>query len=361
MNSSTKGSSPSTRPFRSYFGSSQDRMTLLEQREIGDTGVTVSALGLGGAPVGGHESANSLYTVAEYEEGIAIVRRAFELGVRYFDTAPSYGDGRSEVRYGVGMRDLPRNEFVVSTKASKILMPADPQNTNPIGLEGIPDLDPVFDLSRDGIFRSHEESLARLNLDYVDILFLHDTEAGDLETQAQATGFAAIVELKEQGSVKAIGAGTRAIGVLTRLIQNFPVDVVLLPNYYSLLTQKPLDDFLPFCADNGVSVVIGTPYNSGILASDLTGPALFNYQNAPQELLDKARALKTICERHGADLKAAAIQFVLAHPVVVSTIPGPASVAQLEDNVAMSQQPIPPEVWAEMKSERLIRADAPTP
>ena len=205
------------------------------------------------------------------------------------------------------------------------------------------------------------QRLARLNLDYVDILFLHDTEVGDLETQAQATGFPAIVELKEQGSVKAIGAGTRDIGVLTRLIQNFPVDVVLLPNHYSLLTQKPLDDFLPFCAENGVSIVLGTPYNSGILASDLTGPALFNYQNAPQELLDRARALKAICERHGADLKAAALQFVLAHPIVVSTIPGPASVAQLEDNVAMSQQPIPPVVWAEMKYEGLLRADAPTP
>jgi D-threo-aldose 1-dehydrogenase len=335
-------------------------MTPLEQREIGNTGVVVTALGLGGAPVGGHESTNSLYTVAEYEEGIAIVPRAFELGVRYFDTAPSYGDGRSEVRYGVGMGDLPRNEFVVSTKASKVLMPTVPGNTAPVGLEGIPDLTPVFDLSRDGIRRSHEESLRRLDLDYVDILFLHDTEEGELEDQAQATGFAAIVELREQGTVRAIGAGTRDIGVLTRLIENFPVDVVLLPNHYSLLTQKPLDDFLPLCQENGVSIVIGTPYNSGILASDLTGPALFNYQNAPQELLDKARDLKAICERHDTNLKAAAIQFLLAHPVVVSTIPGPASVAQLEDNVAMSQQVIPADLWSEMKSEGLIRADAPT-
>ena len=336
-------------------------MVALERREIGDTGVVVTTLGLGGAPVGGHESANSLYTVAEYEEGIAIVPRAFELGVRYFDTAPSYGDGRSEVRYGIGMRDLPRSEFVVSTKASKILMPTDPQNAAPVGPEGIPDLTPVLDLSRDGIFRSHEESLRRLNLDHVDILFLHDTEEGDLEDQAQATGFAAFVELREQGTVRAIGAGTRDIGVLTRLIERFPVDVVLLPNHYSLLTQNPLDAFLPLCQENGVSIVIGTPYNSGILASDLTGPALFNYQNAPQELLDKARALKAICERHGANLKAAAIQFVLAHPAVVATIPGPASVEQLEDNVEMSQQPIPPEVWADIKTEGLIRADAPTP
>jgi D-threo-aldose 1-dehydrogenase len=195
----------------------------------------------------------------------------------------------------------------------------------------------------------------------VDILFLHDTEEGDLEDQAQATGFAAFVELREQGTVRAIGAGTRDIGVLTRLIERFPVDVVLLPNHYSLLTQNPLDAFLPLCQENGVSIVIGTPYNSGILASDLTGPALFNYQNAPQELLDKARALKAICERHGANLKAAAIQFVLAHPAVVATIPGPASVEQLEDNVEMSQQPIPPEVWADIKTEGLIRADAPTP
>ena len=337
------------------------RRPRLERREIGNTGVAVTALGLGGAPVGGHESANSLYTVAEYEEGIAIVPRAFELGVRYFDTAPSYGDGRSEVRYGVGMADLPRSEFVVSTKVSKVLMPSDPNNAAPVGHEGIPDLTPVFDLSRDGIFRSHEESLARLNLDYVDILFMHDTEEGELEDQAQATGFPAIIELKEQGSVKAIGAGTRDISVLTRLIERYPVDVVLLPNHYSLLTQKPLEAFLPLCEEHGVSIVIGTPYNSGILASDLNGPALFNYENAPQELLDKARALKAICERHGANLKAAAIQFVLAHPAIVSTIPGPASIAQLEDNVAMSQLAIPPEVWAEMKSEGLIRADAPTP
>ncbi|NQW17847.1 MAG: aldo/keto reductase [Chloroflexi bacterium] len=336
-------------------------MVALAKRQIGDTGVAVSSLGLGGAPVGGHQSANPLYTVAQYEEGVAIASRAFELGIKYFDTAPSYGDGRSEVRYGMGLGRRPRNEFVVSTKASKVLRPTDPHNVDPIGPDGLPELAPVFDLSREGIFRSHEESLGRLKLDYVDILFLHDTEGVDAEAAAHATAFPAMIELREQGTVRAIGAGTRDVGVLTRLIERFPVDVVLLPNHYSLLTQNALDDFLPLCESEGVSVVIGTPYNSGILASDLTGPALFNYESAPQDLLDKARALKAVCERHGVDLKAAAIQFVLAHPAVVSTIPGPASVAQLEDNVAMSQQTIPAAVWAEMKSEGLLRIDAPTP
>jgi D-threo-aldose 1-dehydrogenase len=336
-------------------------MNPFERVQVGSTDVFVTRLGLGGAPVGGHQSADPLYAVADYREGVAIADRALELGIRYFDTAPSYGDGRSEVRYGAALGGRDRREFVVSTKAAKVLELADPNVPDPVGPDGLPGLVPRFDMNRDGIRQSHEESLRRLGMDYVDILFLHDTSEGELETAAHESAMPALLELREEGVVKAIGAGTKDSNVMTRIIERYPIDIVLVPEHYSLLSQFALDGLLPLCERNNVSVVVGTPFNSGILASDLDGPALFNYRRAPEEIMDRAKALKAICDRRGASLKAAAIQFVLAHPCVVSTIPGPSTIAQLEENAELSAADIPGDVWAEMKAEGLIAEHAPTP
>ncbi len=336
-------------------------MDPFERVPIGRTGVFVSRLGLGGAPVGGHQSADPLYTVATYEEGVALTRRAYELGMRYFDTAPFYGIGRSEVRYGAALGGLPRRNFVISTKAARVLDLQAPNELALIGPDGLPGLLPRFDMTRDGILRSHEESLRRLLTDYVDILFLHDTRAGEMEEQAVETALPALVELREQGTVRAIGVGTSDLVVLDRYVREFSLDVVLLPNHYTLLTHTALDGFLPLCQSRGVCLVIGTPYNSGILASDLSGPALFNYERAAPELMDRARALQETCRRHAVDLKAAALQFVLAHPAVVSTIPGPSSVEQLEENIALTRAGIPAALWDDLRGQGLIPSQAPTP
>ena len=257
-------------------------MNPFERAQIGSTDVFVTRLGLGGAPVGGDQSADPLYSVANHHEGVAITNRAFELGVRYFDTAPSYGTGRREVRYGAALKGRDRREFIVSTKASKVLDLADPDVPNPVGPDGLPGLVPRFDMGRDGIRQSHEESLQRLAMDYVDIVFLHDTSEGELETAVHESAMPALLELRDEGVVKAIGVGTKDSSVMTRIIERHPIDIVLLPEHYSLLSQFALDGLLPLCAENNVSVVVGTPYNSGILASDLDGPALFNYQRAPK-------------------------------------------------------------------------------
>lgn len=332
-----------------------------ERVQIGRTGVYVSRLGLGGAPVGGHQSADPLYRVASYPEGVAIARRAYELGMRYFDTAPFYGIGRSEVRYGAALGGLPRRNFVISTKVARVLDLEDSNELALIGPDGLPSLLPRFDLSRDGILRSHRESLRRLVTDYVDILFLHDTRAGEMEEEAVKTALPALVEMRRQGTVRAIGVGTSDLVVLDRYVREFSLDVVLLPNHYTLLTHTALDGFLPLCEAQRVSVVIGTPYNSGILASDLSSPVLFNYQRAAPDVQARARALAAVCNRHGVELKAAALQFVLAHPAVVSTIPGPSAVEQLEENVAMVGAEIPHALWDEMKAEGLLPEHAPVP
>lgn len=336
-------------------------MNPFERVEIGGTGVRVTRLGVGGAPVGGHQSADPLYTVASYEDGVAVTRRAYELGIRYFDTAPFYGIGRSEVRFGAALGGLPRRNFVISTKVGRVLDLQDEHDLALIGPDGLPSLLPRFDLSRDGIMRSHRESLRRLVTDYVDILFLHNTSAGEMEEAAVETALPTLVELRRRGSVRAIGVGTADMHVLHRYVEEFPLDVVLLPNHYTLLTHTALESFLPLCESRGVAVVIGTPFNSGILASDLSGPALFNYQRADAGLMERARMLKDVCDRHGVDLKAAALQFVLAHPAVVSTIPGPANVSQLEENATLAAVDIPPELWHEMREKSLIPREAPTP
>ncbi|MBI4306724.1 MAG: aldo/keto reductase [Chloroflexi bacterium] len=333
-------------------------MNPFEQVEIRKTGAKVTRLGLGGAPLSGMKLAGGLYGGSAYNEALRIIRRAYDLGVRYFDTAPLYGDGRSEVRYGNALSGFPRNSFVISTKVGRVLNPTG--NGASVPPDGLPNLKAVFDLSRDGILRSLEESLKRLRMDRVEILLLHDPDVENLEEAANRTAFPTMLELREKGVVKAIGTGMNQWEMPLRFIRRFDLDVVLLAGRYTLLDHTGLPEFLPECEKRGVKVIVGGPYNSGILARDLNGPVSFNYQPAPVDLVARARALKAVCDRHKVDLKAAALQFVLAHPAIATAIPGAQSVSELEENVSMASAKIPADLWRELKATRLIPANAPT-
>lgn len=300
-----------------------------------------------------------LFGGAAREEAMRIIKLAFDLGIKYFDTAPLYGTGRSEARYGDVLPTLPRDSFVLSTKVGRILKRTDAVDTPDD--DELLKLEPVFDLSRDGILKSVEESLRRLKLDSVEILFLHDPDTEALENEAMATAFPTMLELREQGVVKAIGCGMNQWQVPARFIKAIDLDVVLLAGRFTLLDHDAFDEFLPLCLERNVKLVIGGPYNSGILARDLDKPVSFNYTPAPQPWIDRARALKKVCDRHDVSLKATALQYVSAHPTVVSVIPGVGSVSELEENVRLAAVEIPSALWEELKEERLIPQTAVTP
>ena len=333
-------------------------MNPFERVPIGDTGVTVTRLGLGSAPLGGNTVADGLYGGAVFDESLRIVDRAYEAGVRYFDTAPLYGWGKSEARVGAALAGRDRESLTISTKAGRLLKPVSDEIRGP---ENLPELDAVFDYTRDGIRRSLDESLVRLKTDRVEILMLHDADQGGLEKEGFETALPALVELREEGVVKAIGCGMNEWEMTLRFVKAFELDFILLAGRYTLLEQGALDEFLPLCVERGVKIAVGGPYNSGVLARDLDKPVTYNYELAPQFVIDRANALGAVCRRNGVDLKAAAIQFVVAHPAVATVIPGATTLDELEQNLQMAQAPIPSELWDDLRSENLIHPDAPTP
>ena len=240
-------------------------MNPFEQIPIGNTGVSVTRLGLGTAPFGGDTLVSGQYGGVEFDESQRIVSAAFESGVRYFDTAPLYGTGRSEVRLGLALTGRDRESFTISTKAGRVLNPVNGQLRGP---ENLPELDFEFDYTRDGIVRSLEESLNRLNTDRVEILYLHDADQGGLERESFETALPALVELREQGLVKAIGCGMNEWEMTARFVREFDLDIILLAGRYTLLEQGALTEFLPLCVERGVKIAVGGPYNSGILARE---------------------------------------------------------------------------------------------
>ena len=335
-------------------------MNPLELVKIGETGVSVTRLGIGGVFVAGREHGDGT-PAGDYANAIATVERAYELGIRYFDTAPFYGRGRSEVRYGRALRSFARESFVLSSKVGRLLIP-DPDEPGEWPDDGIVKMTARFDMSRDGILRALEESLSRHQLGHVDIVYLHDPDWEDLEDEAIATALPTLVELRERGVIKAIGVGMNQWEMPARFMERFHLDIVLLAGRYTLLDQSAFNHFLPLCEAEGTRIALGGPYNSGILAAqNLDGPVWFNYQQAAHEWIDKAKALKRVCDDHQVDMRAAALQFPLAHPAVASVIPGAASPTQVEQNIALVKTPIPAALWDALKAEALIPADAPVP
>ena len=322
----------------------------LDRTQIGSTELRVTRLGIGGAPIG------SLFRTVSEDDACATVLRGLELGLNYIDTAPLYGHGVSEMRLGRVLKDVPRDSFVLSTKVGRVLNPVDSPPVSP-HFPSLPKLEAVFDYSRDGILRSLEESLQRLSLDRVDIAYIHD--ADDHWDQAICEAYPTLAELRSQGVVKAIGVGMNQWEMEARFAREGDFDCFLLAGRYTLLDQSSLAELMPVCLEKNVSLVLGGPYNSGILASDLGPGATYDYESAPVEIIERARRIKAVCDRYVVPLKAAALQFGLMHPAVAATIPGPRSVSEVEENFRMAGHPIPGDLWAELKHEGLIDPQSP--
>jgi D-threo-aldose 1-dehydrogenase len=312
----------------------------------------VTSIGLGSAPLGG------LFSAVSDADAEATVARAWSLGVRFFDTAPLYGFGLAERRLGAFLRQQQRDSYVISTKVGRLLRVPDGAAYEDDHYKGTTRERPLFDFSHDGVMRSVEESLARLGLDRVDVLLVHDPD--DHYGAAVSGAFRALRRLREDGTVKAIGAGMNQSEMLARFAEAVPVDCFLLAGRYTLLDQGALDALFPLCLSRNIGILLRGIYNSGILANPVAG-AKFNYEDADERLIARARELDALCRRHGTALKAAALQFCLAHPAVTVAVMGARNAAEVADNIAMSEQAVPAAFWQELRARNLVDARAPLP
>ena len=318
---------------------------------LGRTALTVTRFGLGTAPLAG------LFEAVDEAQGIAVIERAWDAGIRFFDTAPLYGHGLAEMRLGKVLRQKPRDEFTLATKVGRLLradVPPEPGQS----WRGTPPVNPMFDFSYDGVMRSFGESLERLGLDRVDILHIHDPDDHYDETINGA--YRALDRLRADGVIGAVSAGMNQAEMLTRFAREGDFDCFLLAGRYTLLDQIALKELLPECQKRGIAILAGGVYNSGILADPKHG-AHYNYQTAPAELIDRARRIRDVCTRHGVPLKAAAVQFPMGHPAVACVIVGCRSTAQLDESIEMFEFDIPAALWHDLKVEGLLPTDAPTP
>ena len=328
---------------------------MIATRNIGATDIEVTSLSFGGAPLG------AVGDRLTREEAAAIVQRARAGGIRYFDTAPLYGHGLSEKRLGAVLRDLPRDDFVLSTKVGRLLVPAAEGER----YAGMRDNEPVairYDYSFDAVRRSLTASLDRLGLDRVDILLCHDIDVwthGDAQPgifeAARSGALPALRALREEGVVRAIGLGVNEWQVCSRVLDEMDVDCFLLAGRFTLLEQEPLDEFLPKCMERNVSIIIGGPYNSGILATDERRRATYDYKPAPDHLWRKAQAIRRMCESHGVDPRAAALQYPLRHPAVAAVIPGVWAISEVETNLDLIATEIPDALWRDLAAADLAR------
>jgi D-threo-aldose 1-dehydrogenase len=333
-------------------------MAQWEKRRIGRTAISVTSLGLGTATMSGSR------IKVPREEGEALVRAAWDAGVRYVDTAPFYGVGAAERMVGDALRDQPRDEWVLSSKVGRLLRPAGETTVTADGrMKPLP-FDVEYDYSYDGIMRSVEHSYQRLGLARIDILYVHDIgtyqHGAEHPRHMQAlrdSGYRALEELKRSGVVSAFGIGVNEKAVLIEAMSFGDWDVFLLAGRYTLLEQEPLDDLLPLCTACGTSIVVGGPLNSGILV----GRDTWNYHAAPPEIVARVNAIRAVCDSHGVPLAAAALQFPLAHPAVAAIIPGPRSVAEFQENIGLIRHPIPSALWAELREKKLLHPKVPTP
>jgi D-threo-aldose 1-dehydrogenase len=318
-------------------------------------GLELTTLGLGLAQFG------NLYRETTDADAKGAFDSAWNAGVRYYDTAPHYGLGLSERRIGALLGDKPRDEFVVSTKVGRLLVPT-PENAGRQDDQGfaVPAATRrEFDFSRDGILRSVEASLKRTGLDRIDILYLHDPD--DHFEQASTEGIGALIELREQGVVRAVGAGMNHAAPLAELIRRADVDLVMEAGRYTLLDQAAAVDLLPLALERGVGVVVAGVYNSGLLGTARPAAgAKFDYEDAPADLIARVNAIADICERYNVILPAAAIAYVLRHPAVVSVVVGARNAAQVDDTIARYTTDIPEALWAELAAAGLVPDNSDT-
>ena len=334
-------------------------------QRIDNGGLTFTELGFGTAPLG------NLYRAIGDAEAHAVLCEAWEAGSRYFDTAPLYGLGLAETRLNRFLRTKKRDDYVLSSKVGRILKVCPAEERTGIGkFFDTPSRKEHFDYSHDGVMRSLEASLERLGVDRIDILYAHDlcifTHGSKAASDAKieelmASGYDALLSLRDQGVIKAFGAGVNEWEVCQTLAERGDFDLFLLAGRYSLLEQEALESFLPLCEERGIGMVVGGPYNSGILASGPKPGAFYNYAPAPPAIIEKVKRIEAVCDAQGVALSAAALQFPLLNRNVVSVIPGGQAVAEVRANRANLEVEIPRELWAALKAEGLMRDDAPTP
>lgn len=329
------------------------------------SGLDVSILGYGGGPIGDQ------YSLHGDDQAIGSVVAAHEAELTLYDTSPHYGSGLSEHRIGNALRSKPRNSYILSTKVGRYLEP--PTEKRPLErnqFAGGLDFNRVFDYTRDGTLRSIDQSMARLGLNSIDCLIIHDCDIWTHGTreeyefyfkQAMDGAYKVLQELREQGVIKAIGVGVNEVDICMEFARAGEFDFFLLAGRYTLLEQGALDDFLPLCVERGMGIMLGGPYNSGILATGAVKGAKYNYQDAPPNVMERVRLIEAICTRHNVPIAAAALQFPLGHQAVKSMIPGAISAKEVQRNVELMQHEIPDDLWAELQAEGLLNDKAPIP
>ena len=340
-------------------------MNNILQREVGGTGTNVTEFGLGTAPLG------DLFEVLDEEKAQGILQAAWDVGVRFYDTSPYYGSGKSEHRVGHFLRQKPRDEFILSTKVGRVFHAAHSPATFESGpfMGGLP-FEFTVDYSYDGIMRSYEDSLQRLSLPTIDLLVIHDLDFYFYETEARVnayltqlytSGWRALDELRRHGLVKGVGAGINELGMIPRFLDLVDLDFFLVAYGYNLLTQAMLEEEFPLCEQRGISIIVGAVFASGILATGAVPDARYFYAPASPEVMEKTNRIEQICRRFQTPLPCAALQFLLANPIVAAIIPGAIEAAHVQTNFDLLQRPVPAELWSALKSEGLLREDAPTP
>lgn len=337
---------------------------LMDRRPVGNTGLSLTRIGFGGAPIGDIRRARS------DTETRRLLETAWDAGIRYFDVAPMYGNGLAERRLGDFLRDRPRDEYVLSTKVGRLLVPDRAHALERWGdMRALP-FRYTFDYTYDGIMRSFEHSLQRLGLERIDILYVHDLgrfsqgerHAASMRQFFEGGGLRALLELRDTGAVKAIGAGVNEWPILDELMDHARWDVFLLANRYTLLDQEVVGSFFPRCRREGVVLVDGAPLNAGILALGTAMPnPTYDYRAATPEILDRVRRLETVCARYDTPLVRAALAFPLGSDLVASIIPGFSVPSDLGTNLGHYREKIPPELWQDLKREGLLHPDAPVP
>ncbi|RYF56647.1 MAG: aldo/keto reductase, partial [Comamonadaceae bacterium] len=347
----------------SLGGKASDAAAIRHWDRLGNGGLDFSRLGLGTAPLG------NLYRAIGDDEASATLQAAWDQGMRYFDTAPQYGLGTAERRLGRFLFERRTQPCVLSTKVGRLLQRCAPAERTGLGkFFEVPSRKEVFDYSYDGVMRSMEFSLERMGVDRIDVLYAHDLDVfshGSVERrdhfidQFMAGGYRACLALRDQGVIKAFGAGVNEARACEILAERGDFDIFLLAGRYTLLEQAPLDDLLPLCLRRGIGVVLGGVFNSGILATGARPGAFYNYDPAPQSVLDRVSAMEAVCQRHGVRLIEAALQFPLAHPAVTTVIVGAQRPDEAASTTALLDKPIPAALWQELQSLGLLRADAP--
>lgn len=332
------------------------------RRTLGRSGIEVSALGFGGAPLG------DLYAPIDDATAIATVEAALDAGVTLVDTSPLYGRGLSEHRIGTALRRRPRDSIVLSTKVGRVYAAAPRGVERSEGYAGGLPHEGRYDYSYDGAMRSLEQSMLRLGVASVDVVLVHDVdpwthgdEAPARQREALTGAMRALADLRAQKVIRAIGIGVNDAGVCELYAREADLDCVLLAGRYSLLEQPALDRFLPLAQARGIGVMVGGVFNSGILATGAKPGARYNYREAPPEILERVGVIERVCAAHGVALAHAAIAFVLGHPAISSVVLGAVAPDEVHRNAEACARRVPPALWRDLKARRLLRDDAPTP